>query len=96
MSSAANKGFPGKVGRDSLPAMDGIETIETEWGSELHRQLIALEAKARVEWRNSPEAREEMRRLREAGPLEIDWSSVFRQKPPTKKVPIYVWDGLSL
>ncbi len=76
--------------------MDGIEVIETEWGSELHRELIALEARARVEWRNSPEAREEMRRLREAGPLEIDWSSARDRKPVTKKVPIHVWSESSL
>lgn len=50
--------------------MDDIEVIETEWGSELHRRLIAEEHAQRIAWRNSPEALEEMKRLREAGPLE--------------------------
>ncbi len=69
--------------------MDGIEVIETEWGSELHRELIALEAKARVEWRNSPEAREEMRRLREAPPLE--WQGITTPARAARKTPIYHW-----
>lgn len=76
--------------------MDDIEVIETEWGSELHRRLIAEEHAQRIAWRNSPEALEEMKRLREAGPLEIDWSSALRKRPVTKKVPIYRWPGLSL
>lgn len=76
--------------------MDDIEVIETEWGSELHRRLIAEEHDQRIAWRNSPEALEEMKRLREAGPLEIDWSSALRKRPVTKKVPIYQWNGLSL
>lgn len=76
--------------------MDDIEVIETEWGSELHRRLIAEEHAQRIAWRNSPEAIEEMKRLREAGPLEIDWSSALRKRPVTKKVPIYQWSGLSL
>lgn len=76
--------------------MDDIEVIETEWGSELHRRLIAEEHAQRVAWRNSPEALEEMKRLREAGPLQIDWSSALRKRPVTKKVPIYRWSGLSL
>ena len=76
--------------------MDDIEVIETEWGSELHRRLIAEEHAQRIAWRNSPEAIEEMKRLRDAGPLEIDWSSALRKRPVTKKVPIYQWSGLSL
>lgn len=76
--------------------MDDIEVIEIEWGSELHRRLIAEEHAQRIAWRNSPEAIEEMKRLQEAGPLEIDWSSALRKRPVTKKVPIYQWSGLSL
>jgi len=76
--------------------MDGIEVIETEWGSELHRRLIAEEHAERIAYRNSPEALEEIRRIREAGPLEIDWSSALHQKAVTRKVPIYQWSGLSL
>lgn len=76
--------------------MQGIEVIETEWGSELHRRLVAEEHAARVAYRNSPEAWEQARRMKEAPPLEIDWSSALRRKPVTKKVPIYQWSGLSL
>ncbi len=32
--------------------MDEIEVIETEWGSELHKRLVAEEHAARVAWRN--------------------------------------------
>jgi hypothetical protein len=76
--------------------VDGIEVIETEWGSELHKRLVAEEHAARVAWRNSPEAWEEARQMMEAGPLKIDWSSALRQKPITKKIPIYRWSGLSV
>jgi hypothetical protein len=75
--------------------MEGIEVIETEWGSELHRRLVAEEHAARVAYRNSPEAWEQARRMREAPPLKIDWSSALRRKPVTKKVPIYQWSGMS-
>jgi hypothetical protein len=78
-----------------FPAMDGIKVIETEWGSELHRRLIAQEHAERVAWRNSPEAWEQARRMKEAGPLRIDWSTAIVRKPITKKVPIYQWSGLS-
>lgn len=44
--------------RVGWPAVDEIEVIETEWGSELHQRLVAEEHAARVAWRNSPEARE--------------------------------------
>lgn len=77
-------------------AMDGIKVIETEWGSDLHRRLVAEEHAARVAWRNSPEAWEQARRMKEAGPLRIDWSSALKRKQVTKKVPIYRWSGLSL
>jgi hypothetical protein len=76
--------------------MDGIEVIETEWGSELHKRLIAEKHAARVAYRNSPEAREEARQMMEAGPLRIDWSTALRKKSPTKKTPIYRWSGLSV
>jgi hypothetical protein len=76
--------------------MEGIEVIETEWGSPLHLELIALEERARVEWRNSPEAREEMRRLREAPPLKVDWASIRIASKPAKRTPIYQWSGMSL
>ena len=68
--------------------MDDIEVIETEWGSELHRRLIAEEHAQRIAWRNSPEAIEEMKRLREAGPLE--WGRVIHPIK-RKKTPIYRW-----
>ncbi len=79
-----------------FPRVDEIEVIETEWGSPLHQELVALEERARVEWRNSPEAREEMKLLRETPPPEIDWSSVRPLPKPAKKTPIYQWSGLSL
>lgn len=72
--------------------MKGIETIETEWGSELHLQWIALEMKARVEWRNSPGAREEMQRLelavgQEAAPLEL--APVHEE---SLNLPVHLWE----
>ena len=72
--------------------MEGIEVIETEWGSPLHRELIALEEQARVEWRNSPEAIEEMHELALAskkpmGPLEI----APRPEMPLN-LPVHVWE----
>ena len=72
--------------------MNGIETIETEWGSVLHLQLIALEMKARVEWRNSPSAREEMQRLelavgQEAAPLEL--APVHEE---SFNLPVHLWE----
>ena len=76
--------------------MDGIEVIETEWGSELHQRLIAEEHAARVAYRDSPEAREEARLMKEAGPLRIDWDSVGRENPRTRRTPIYVWSGMSV
>jgi len=76
--------------------VDDIEVIETEWGSELHKRLVAEEHAARVAWRKSPEAWEEARQMEEAGPLKIDWSSAHRQRPITKKIPIYQWSGLSI
>jgi hypothetical protein len=76
--------------------MEGIEVIETEWGSELHKRLIAEKHAARVAYRDSPEAWEEARQMKEAEPLEIDWSSALRPKAPTKKVLIYKWNGMSV
>ena len=68
--------------------MDGIEVIETEWGSELHRQLIAEKQAARVAYRESPEAWEEYRRLLAAPKLE--WQGVVYPRRP-KTVPVYQW-----
>ena len=79
-----------------MSPMDGIEVIETDWGSDLHRRLIAEKHAARVAYRDSPEAWEEARLMKEAGPLMIDWSSVHQGKPPTRKTPIYVWSGMSV
>lgn len=76
--------------------VEDIEVIETEWGSELHQRLVAEEHAARVAWRDSPEAREQAQRMREAGPLEIDWSSALRRKAVSKKTPIFQWNELSL
>lgn len=93
---ATNKGFPAPERRARFFAMEGIEVIETEWGSELHLRLVAEEHAARVAYRDSPEAWEQARRMKEAGPLEINWSSALKRKPVTKKIPIYRWSGLSL
>ena len=79
-----------------FPAMEDIEVIETEWGSELHKRLIAEKHAARVEYRNSPEAWEEARRMKEAEPLTIDWTLALKPKPLTKKVPIYQWNAMSV
>jgi hypothetical protein len=68
--------------------MEGIEVIETEWGSELHRRLVAEEHAARVAYRNSPEAWEQARRMKEAPPLE--WGRVI-YPVKRKKTPIYQW-----
>lgn len=68
--------------------MEGIEVIETEWGSELHKRLIAEKHAARVAYRDSPEAWEEARRMKEAGPLE--WGRVIYPEK-RKKTPIYKW-----
>lgn len=68
--------------------VDGIEVIETEWGSELHKRLVAEEHAARVAWRNSPEAWEEARQMMEAGPLK--WGRVIYPEK-RKKTPIYKW-----
>ena len=46
--------------------VEGIEVIETEWGSELHQRLVAEEHATLVAWRDSPEAREQAQRMREA------------------------------
>jgi hypothetical protein len=85
---AANKGFPAPERRAKFFSMEGIEVIETEWGSELHLRLVAEEQAARVAYRDSPEAWEQARRMKEAGPLE--WGRVIY---PTKrkKTPIYRW-----
>jgi hypothetical protein len=68
--------------------VEGIEVIETEWGSELHQRLVAEEHAARVAWRDSPEAWEQAQRMREAGPLE--WGRVV-YPVKRKKTPIYRW-----
>lgn len=81
-------GFAVAVKVCDLPSVDDIEVIETEWGSELHKRLVAEEHAARVAWRNSPEAWEEARQMQEAGPLK--WGRViFPEK--RKKTPIYKW-----
>jgi hypothetical protein len=68
--------------------VEGIEVIETEWGSALHQRLVAEEQAARVAWRETPEAREQARRIREAGPLK--WGRVIYPEK-RKKTPIYQW-----
>ena len=68
--------------------MDGIEVIETEWDSELHRRLIAEKHAARVAYRESPEAWEEYRRLLAAPQLE--WQGVVFPRR-AKTVPVYRW-----
>lgn len=68
--------------------MEVIEHTETEWGSELHLRLIAEKHAARVAYRESPEAWEEARRMKEAGPLE--WGGVIYPEK-RKKTPIYQW-----
>lgn len=69
-------------------SVEGIEVIETEWGSPLHQRLVEEEHAARVAWRDSPEAREQARRMSEAGPLE--WGRVI-YPVKRKKTPIYKW-----
>lgn len=71
--------------------MDEIEAIETEWGGVLHRELIALEMKARVAWRDSPEAREEMRRLRAAAGKELAPMELAPTHQESLNLPVYVW-----
>ena len=66
--------------------MESIEVIETEWGSELHKRLIAEKHAARVAYRDSPEAWEEARRMKEAGPLE--WGRVIY--PEKRKNPRFI------
>jgi hypothetical protein len=72
--------------------MDGIEVIETEWGSELHLGLIALEQKARVEWRDSPAAREEMKRLAAAAKAEKAPMEVAPIPEESLKLQVHIWD----
>ena len=72
-----NAGLLSREKHANFEAVKGIEVIETEWGSELHQRLVAEEHAARVAWRDSPEAWEQARRMKEAGPLEIDWSSAL-------------------
>jgi hypothetical protein len=86
--STANKGLPWRWKCASVKSVDGIEVIETEWGSELHKRLVAEEHAARVAWRNSPEAWEEARQMMEAGPLT--WGRVIYPEK-RKKTPIYKW-----
>lgn len=71
-----------------MPVMDGIEVIETEWGSELHRRLIAEKHAARVAYRDSPEAWEQHQELLDAPRLE--WQGVIPAKK-ARTVPIYRW-----
>jgi len=73
--------------------MEGIEVIETEWGSPLHRELIAHKATLRAEWMKSDEAAEEGRRMLDAPKLE--WERVIQPRPRRKKIPIYTWQRLS-
>lgn len=68
--------------------MKGIEAIDTEWGSELHRRLIAEKHAARVAYRDSAEAWERARRMQESEPLE--WGRVI-YPDKRKKTPIYQW-----
>lgn len=69
--------------------MEGIEVIETEWGSPLHEELIGHKAKLRAEWMRSPEAVEEAQKLKDAPPLE--WEHVVPVKQPRQKLPVYIW-----
>jgi hypothetical protein len=69
--------------------MDEIEVIETEWGSPLHRELIAHKARLRAEWMRSPEAAEEALKLKNAPRLE--WERVVPLKQFQKRIPVYVW-----
>jgi hypothetical protein len=96
LGTAPKAGLQSLGNRVYWVAVEGIEVIETEWGSELHQRLVAEEHAARVAWRDSPEAWEQAKRMQEAGPLKIDWSSALRRKPVSKKVPIYRWNELSL
>jgi hypothetical protein len=83
-----NKGLRCRGRCELIAAVNGIEVIETEWGNGLHKRLVAEKHAARVAYRNSPEAWEDLRRMKEAGPLE--WGRViFPEK--RKKTPIYKW-----
>lgn len=83
--------FRARRGHANLIPMNGIELIETEWGSELHLELIALEMRARVEWRNSPEAGEEMRRLEVAAGREMAPLEVAAVHDESLNLPVYIW-----
>ena len=71
--------------------MNEIEMIETEWGGVLHRELISLEMKARVAWRDSPEARDEMRRLGEAAGKDVAPMELAPVHQESLNLPVYVW-----
>ena len=71
------------------PPMEDVPMIETEWGSERHRELIAEKARLRLEWRGSPGALEDVRRMALASPLR--WEGVVIPAGKRKKTPIYLW-----
>ncbi|MEO5915732.1 MAG: hypothetical protein ABIS50_15970 [Luteolibacter sp.] len=69
--------------------MEEVPVIETEWGSELHRRLIAEKARLRMEWRESPGALEDVRQMAIAPPLQ--WDGIAVPAKSTRKTPIYLW-----
>lgn len=69
--------------------MEDVPVIETEWGGEMHRKLIAEKARLRVEWRGSPGAMEDVRQMADAPPLR--WEGVVIPGVKRKKTPIYLW-----
>jgi hypothetical protein len=69
--------------------MEDVPVIETEWGSELHRGLIAEKARLRMEWRESPGALEDVRRMVKAPALR--WEGIVVPTKRTRKTPIYLW-----
>lgn len=88
MGTAPKAGLQSLGNRVYRVAVEAIEVIETEWGSELHQRLVAEEHAARVAWRDSPEAWEQAKRMQEAGPLK--WGRVV-YPVKRKKTPIYQW-----
>ncbi len=69
--------------------MTEITATEIDWGSDLHRKLIAEKARLRDEWRKSPSALEEVRQM--ASAPQVTWEGAFSPAPQPKKLRIYVW-----
>lgn len=69
--------------------MEEVPIIETEWGGELHRELIAEKAQLRLEWRGSPGAIEDLRRMSVARPSR--WEGIVIPAVKRKKTPIHRW-----